>query len=72
MTISTDAEKAFHKIQHPFQKKKKKKTSTNVKLNGERLNVFIPKIRNKAKMSTLATSTQHSFRGSGQWNRLNK
>ena len=53
-------------------KKKKKKTSTNVKLNGERLNVFIPKIRNKAKMSTLATSTQHSFRGSGQWNRLNK
>ena len=23
-------------------------------------------------MSTLATSIQHSFRGSGQWNRLNK
>jgi len=74
--ISTDAEKAFDKIQHSLMIKKKKplqkvgieeiylniikaiydKPTANFILNGEKLKEF-PEIRNKTKISTLATST---------------
>ena len=79
MIISIDAEKAFDKIQHPFMIKTLQKVgmegtylniikaiydkpTANIILNSEKLKAF-PKIRNKTRISTLASFFQHSFGG---------
>ena len=77
MILSTDAEKAFDKIQHPFLIKTLKKVGIEVshlellKAIYEQPNAniilngeklsFPPKVRNKTGMSTLATVIQHSI-----------
>ena len=40
MIISTDAERAFDKIQHPFMVKKKKKTLQKAGIEGTYLNII--------------------------------
>ena len=71
MIISIDAEKAFHELQHPFMIKK------SLSKVGAFLNIintysqhhtqwakaknFPTKIRNKTRLSTFTTSTQHSI-----------
>ena len=67
--ISTDAEKAFDKIQHPFMIKKKKKTTLQkMAIEGTYLNIVkvktesIPsKTRNKRRVPILTTVIQYSF-----------
>ena len=76
MIISIDEEKAFDKIQQRFMIKTLQKVGTegtylniikaiydkptaNIILNGEKLKAF--SLRSGTRMSTLATSIQHSF-----------
>ena len=75
MIISTDAEKALDKIQHPFMVKSLNKVGaegmyfnkikvicikhTNNTLSGEKPS-YPSKIRNKTRMPTLTTLIQHS------------
>lgn len=78
MFISVDAEKAFDKLQHPYDKNSQpsghrgnvycnimkviydKPTAKNI-LNSEKLRAFPLKMRNKTRMSTLATFIQHNI-----------
>ena len=77
MIISIVAEKAFDNIKHPFMIKTLQKMgiegnylniikaiydkpTASITLNGEKLKAF-PLIRNKTRISTLATLIQHSF-----------
>ena len=76
MIISTDAEKALNKIHHSFMIKTLQKMSiegnylntekaiykptANIILNGEKLKALPSKIRNKTRVSPLATIIQHS------------
>ena len=77
MIISIDTEKAFDKIQHCFMIKTLQKMgiegtylniikaiynkpTASIILKGEKLKAFT-RIRNKTRMSTLATLIQHSF-----------
>ena len=78
MILSTDAEKAFGKTQHPFLLKTLKKVGIKgsyleiIKATYESPNAniilngekqsFPPKVRNKTGMSTLSTVIQHSIR----------
>ena len=55
--ISTDGEKAFDKIQHPYMKDLQPTTYTQ----WTKTKNFPTKIRNKTRMSTLTTSIQHSI-----------
>ena len=77
MIISTDAEKAFEKIQHPFIVKTLQKAG----IEGTYLNIIkviydkptvsiilngeklkaFPQVRNKTRMPTLTITIQHSF-----------
>lgn len=69
MVVLINERKALNKIQHSFMIKTRqtrnrgeltqldksiyKKSTTNITFNGERLNAFFTKIRNKVKMSYL-------------------
>uniref|UniRef100_A0A8D1DUT7 Reverse transcriptase domain-containing protein n=1 Tax=Sus scrofa TaxID=9823 RepID=A0A8D1DUT7_PIG len=85
MIISIDAEKAFHKVQHPFMIK----TLTKVGTEGTYLNIIkaiysqyntqwrkpesLPtKIWNKTRMPTLTTAVQHSIRNPSYSSQTNK
>ena len=46
--------------------------TVNIILNGEKLECFPPKIKNKSRISTLITSTEHCTRSSGQCNQARK
>ena len=75
--ISTDAEKAFNKIQCPFMIKPLQmdlkgnslnvikaifnKSTASIILNGEEMKIFPLKVKNKTKVSTLTTIIKHSF-----------
>ena len=48
------------------------KPTANIILNGEKLKVFPPKIRNKTRVPTLTTSIQHSFGSVGHSNQGRK
>ena len=88
MILSIDAEKAFDKIQHPFLIKTLQKVGTegtyfniikaiydkptaNIILNGEKLKIPV-EIRNKTRMSALATTVQRSFRSPRHGNQRSK
>ena len=47
------------------------KTVNNI-LNGEKLECFLPKIKNKSRIPTLITSTEHCTRSSRQCNQARK
>ena len=72
MIISTDAEKALDKVQHPFMIKKSlskvgaflnttkaiyERPTANIILNGQKL--FPTKLRNKTRMSAFTTPIQY-------------
>ena len=44
----------------------------NIILNGEKLECFLPKIKNKSRIPTLITSTEHCTRSSRQCNQARK
>ena len=85
MVSSTDAEKPFDKIQHPFVIKTinelrlernfhnlirgiYKNPTVNIILNGETLDYFPTKNRNKTKEFAFVTSIEHCIGGSSQGN----
>jgi hypothetical protein len=85
MVSSTDAEKPFDKIQHPFVIKTinelrlernfhnlirgiYKNPTVNIILNGETLDYFPTKNRNKTKECAFVTSIEHCIGGSSQGN----
>ena len=48
------------------------KSTANIILNGEKLNTFPLKVRNKTRVPTFATTIQHSFGSFGHGNQSRK
>ena len=64
MIIQIDIETVFKNLQHPFRIKKqtnKQKTFPEKILSGEKLKVFLSKIRKKMKAPTLITIIQYNL-----------
>lgn len=84
MLISTEAEKALDRIQHPSMIKTLKlrtegnflsltedmceTLTANITLNDKNTRCFFPSMRNETRMPTPVTSIQHYTRGSNQGN----
>lgn len=58
----------FKTISSSTQRKACIKNPTDIIHNGERLNIFPPKIRNETKMSAFTTAVQHYILNSSQNN----
>ena len=71
MIISIDAEKASDKIQHPFMKKTLQKVGIK-SITVKKTEGISSMIRNKKRMSTLATIIQHSIGSPSHGNQRRK